>query len=1134
MNVSDVIHGRISSADLRRADREPFPASLQAKSEVAVEQSSCGEAVLVIGNDRWEVEGVGSTHSSLLQEVAQRGMPTLAWLVQFRPTKAHNILVRFHEFTLSLHFPESMEIGVDERTVDDIRRRLRRQISASAAAEWLAECLLLPPRKEGESSRALLSGTPVGERTAFRLHGNGFAIDVQRNDDDRLVISRVVESRRKMEGSDARPIYLVAANIEFRDASVAGAFRGAAQVELDQILAQADSYLGFWQAYNNKERQIVLDKARQFGWTKYSKRSRDEDGSWRFDISVNKDQLADLWPRLEALEGEQIEAGAEVPLAIEGADDTAITSGNRRPFIGELARQTQNPPQIYVRPQERHEDREPPKEGYLFVALGGDEVRVKRREDAWEKVVKTENPMPQLGLLLEGQPVPEARRRTLQPMTRAVRDVFDSPSDRQRSALNVALNTPDIALIQGPPGTGKTRIIAALQARLAERDEGVSENGLAGNTLLTSYQHDAVENAAAATRVMGLPAVKVGYRAGTEEARDGVEVWAHETAEAVRAARASAPADVGVHKQTENLVNVEQAARASAPADVGVHAALRKVREIGVAFLQAPAEKETPASVLAQVSELASPWLPGELADELMRLRTEVSTPLRPALGDENTAGAVKAVRALRTDAIAFADDGPRNAFLALQRLRRLEGFPIEDAEAEALERAGEPGRLPTEDLLMALRAAKDALLDRLQPPKVNAVNPRHADADAMIVRVIDALTVRAKESAPGVDVAVDDWLATLEKDPDGTRDAVRHYSMVLAATCQQAVSRPMTAAKHGEDTVFRTVIVDEAARANPLDLLIPMSLAERRIVLVGDHRQLPHLLERDIERELQQSAEDAEDIQEEMRSALRLSLFEKLFTDLQRRDGIRRTVTLDCQYRMHPQLGSFVSAQFYEPHGEAFESGRGEEEFAHDVSIGKGASLVNLAGKVAAWVDVPLRQGEESRGRSKRREVEARRIAEEAQAVITGHSELSVGVVTFYAAQRDQILSSMTEQGLTERTAEDAISVREEWRLTADGRERLRVGTVDSFQGKEFDVVFLSLTRSNRVQGDNEMARRRRYGFLLLENRLCVAMSRQQRLLVVVGDAAMATGAEAQSAVPALTAFLKLCEGPHGHVLRA
>ena len=241
--------------------------------------------------------------------------------------------------------------------------------------------------------------------------------------------------------------------------------------------------------------------------------------------------------------------------------------------------------------------------------------------------------------------------------------------------------------------------------------------------------------------------------------------------------------------------------------------------------------------------------------------------------------------------------------------------------------------------------------------------------------------------------------------------------------------------------------------------------------------------------------------------------------------------MTLDRQYRMHPRLGRFVSEQFYKPHGEEFESGRDEEEFAHDVSLKDGASL---AGKVAAWIDVPHERGPESEGRSKRRPAEARRVAEEAHAAVSRHPELSVGVITFYAAQRDVILSSMCEIGLTERDGEGGFRIRDEWRRTSDGRERLRVGTVDAFQGKEFDVVFLSLTRSNRIQVKDEATRRRRYGFLLLENRLCVAMSRQHRLLVVVGDSAMATGSDAESSVPGLVAFHKLCEEPDGHVVRA
>jgi len=322
----------------------------------------------------------------------------------------------------------------------------------------------------------------------------------------------------------------------------------------------------------------------------------------------------------------------------------------------------------------------------------------------------------------------------------------------------------------------------------------------------------------------------------------------------------------------------------------------------------------------------------------------------------------------------------------------------------------------------------------------------------------------------------------------------------------------------------------DEARRevdVLDLDLLIPLSLAERRIILVGDHRQLPHLLDPDVERELELSAHD------EVENVLRRSLFEKLFRELQaleRRDGIKRTATLDVQYRMHPVLGRFISERFYEPHGVTIRSVRGESEFAHNVTLSNG---VSLAGKPAAWIELPHARAPEKAGRSKRRPVEARRVAQEAWHILEENPELTLGVITFYAAQREEIFAALSRLGLTERYDDGAYRVLEQWRRTPSGRERLRVGTVDAFQGMEFDVVLLSLTRSNRVTGSSEAARRRRYGFLLLENRLCVAMSRQQRLLVVVGDPAMAEGPAAWEAVPALAAFKQLCEGPHGTIVR-
>ena len=56
-----------------------------------------------------------------------------------------------------------------------------------------------------------------------------------------------------------------------------------------------------------------------------------------------------------------------------------------------------------------------------------------------------------------------------------------------------------------------------------------------------------------------------------------------------------------------------------------------------------------------------------------------------------------------------------------------------------------------------------------------------------------------------------------------------------------------------------------------------------------------------------------------------------------------------------------------------------------------------------------------------------------------------------------------------------------------------------------------------------------------MLENRLCVAMSRQKRLLVVVGDSEMLKGEQAAQVVPGLVKFYQLCcGGDHGVKIHA
>jgi superfamily I DNA and/or RNA helicase len=66
--------------------------------------------------------------------------------------------------------------------------------------------------------------------------------------------------------------------------------------------------------------------------------------------------------------------------------------------------------------------------------------------------------------------------------------------------------------------------------------------------------------------------------------------------------------------------------------------------------------------------------------------------------------------------------------------------------------------------------------------------------------------------------------------------------------------------------------------------------------------------------------------------------------------------------------------------------------------------------------------------------------------------------------------------------------------RLRLSNKEKVEIGSIDSFQGREKEVVILSLVRSNDT-GE--------VGFLSDTRRMNVAMTRARRLLIVIGDSA-------------------------------
>lgn len=256
-------------------------------------------------------------------------------------------------------------------------------------------------------------------------------------------------------------------------------------------------------------------------------------------------------------------------------------------------------------------------------------------------------------------------------------------------------------------------------------------------------------------------------------------------------------------------------------------------------------------------------------------------------------------------------------------------------------------------------------------------------------------------------------------------------------------VGATTSAASTLADDMFDIVLVDEATQATIPSTLIAMTKADRTI-LAGDHKQLPpyHAGERD----------DAEGTE--------FSLFEHL---LEQYGEETVATTLSTQYRMHEAIAAFPNAAFYEDrlvHGQRNRTW----------TIGSLDPLVAL--------DVDGEEGRTSMGSYYNRP-EATRVVEEVERLLEhGVVADDIGVITPYTGQVAIVRADLFD-AVGESTA-----------------ERVKIDTVDSFQGGEREAVVVSFVRSNE-EGN--------IGFLdfPLEGprRLNVALTRAQKRLVLIGD---------------------------------
>lgn len=338
---------------------------------------------------------------------------------------------------------------------------------------------------------------------------------------------------------------------------------------------------------------------------------------------------------------------------------------------------------------------------------------------------------------------------------------------------------------------------------------------------------------------------------------------------------------------------------------------------------------------------------------------------------------------------------------------------------------------------------------------------------------------------------AISSWKNELEaKDKHSRTEFSRLYRSnvnLVAATCSICGSRDfmesysdMFGGNERSDMFFDVVIMDEASKATPLEMAVPLVLG-KKIIVIGDHKQLPPMMdENTIDSALEKIGK--KEIAEKLQKAE--SQFKRLFEAAAK---VRKTIvaTLDTQYRMHEQIMNTIK-QFYQEELAAtggLKCGITETmdipDLANKGSRWHGITLnpIIQPSTHAVWIDVRTPETYLSPGYKNEGELKAIDLVLKALQQADGYSEFvnaqqkpedkEIGIITFYSAQSREI------------------------RKMYKGKN-YRMDVVDRFQGMERNIIIVSTVRSNPKNN---------IGFAKEIERINVAFSRARRLLIVVGN---------------------------------
>ncbi len=250
-------------------------------------------------------------------------------------------------------------------------------------------------------------------------------------------------------------------------------------------------------------------------------------------------------------------------------------------------------------------------------------------------------------------------------------------------------------------------------------------------------------------------------------------------------------------------------------------------------------------------------------------------------------------------------------------------------------------------------------------------------------------------------------------------------------------------------DVKFNTVVIDEAGQALEPACWIPI-LKAQKLVMAGDHFQLPPTIKSN----------------KAANEGLSTTLLEKCAVL-----HPNAVVLLEEQYRMNEAIMGFSSSEFYGNRLKANTSVANRLLFEGDLPM----SFVDTAG--CGFDEKP-----------------------------DGTSSVNPEEAVFLLKHLQQLADTIEAKGLPFPSIAIISPYKSQIRILKElfdasallpHADQISINTIDSFQGQERDVVYISMTRSNP---DGII------GFLSDIRRMNVAMTRARKKLVIIGDSATIT----------------------------